>query len=382
MSPPTVLFLSWLYSYVLSLLDLLASYLSAYKRYQNPKRRFFNKGFGDLKVLQEVEDRARQHGADGFDDIETIEWEEAKVNKGLRMQRGTFTSPLADCFHGANKIGHVVHVSHSDYRLPSEAEDNRPLIKGMMVHLAATGDMGTGFRTKLMAGPMAKQGFASLLLIIPFYGKRKPEDQVAHYVDNVSDYLLSSIGCYLEAPKLLKWHRTLYPGVPLGVTGMSFGGAMASITATLMDMDDLVLVSGVGSASPRVLLSGVLKHDINAQALAQDASLSPEAALDKLREILEAIDLQHELNTSPRPLRPASKVLVTRCISARHDGYVIPSEGQLLFDVNASQSTDASMHWVLGGHGTAIFGAEKHFVPWVVEGFETLNRRVATREDA
>ena len=157
---------------------------------------------------------------------------------------------------------------------------------------------------------------------------------------------------------------------------------MASITATLMDQQDLVLVSGVGSASPRVLLTGVLKHDINVSALAKDAGLSEPAALDKLRSILEAIDLQHELDTSPRPLRATDKVLVTRCISARHDGYVIPSEGQLLFDVNASQSTHASMHWVQGGHGTAIFGAETHFVPWIVEGFETLKALVDARAEA
>eukprot|EP00730_Choanoeca_flexa_P018620 TRINITY_DN9062_c0_g1_i2.p1 TRINITY_DN9062_c0_g1~~TRINITY_DN9062_c0_g1_i2.p1 ORF type:complete len:451 (+),score=90.63 TRINITY_DN9062_c0_g1_i2:190-1542(+) len=370
-----------LYSYFLSLLDVVGSFLSSYRRFRDPRRRFFNKGFGDLDVLAKVEGLFREHGSDGFDDIEEIDWEAAVVKNGLRLQRGSCRSPLHDYFRGNNKTMHVVHVSDPAYRLPSEPEDGRPLIKGMVVHLAATGDMGAGFRTKAMAAPIAKQGYASMVLIVAFYGLRRPEDQVVHYVDNVSDYILSSAGCYVEAAKLVQYHRNKYPSVPLGVTGMSYGGAMASIVATLLDKEDLVLVSCVGSASPRVLLSGVLVHDINTEALAKDADMSQEEAFAKLKGILEAIDLQHELDQAKHGLRPDDRYLVTRCISACHDHYVIPDEGQLLYDITAARSKDAQLHWFLGGHGTGMFNAPKHFAPHIPQAFERLAQLVAQRDD-
>jgi hypothetical protein len=164
---------------------------------------------------------------------------------------------------------------------------------GLVLHFSATGDQGTSFRRKLMADPLAKAGYASLLLIIPTYGKRRPAAQTLHYVDNVSDYLLSGLACSVEgaegAPcashppvcvpdlilrfvsrpavpigaKLVEYAKRTYPGLPVcyrrcglpsngppsltaralqvGITGISFGGAMACGTAALLPREDLAV---------------------------------------------------------------------------------------------------------------------------------------------
>lgn len=83
-------------------------------------------------------------------------------------------------------------------RIHPTSSPNEGLARGIVVHLAATGDTGKGLRLHQIAMPLADHGYASLILIVPFYGIRKPDYQHYHYVDTVADYLQACTGCFVE----------------------------------------------------------------------------------------------------------------------------------------------------------------------------------------
>lgn len=64
-----------------------------------------------------------------------------------------------------------------------------------VIHLAATGDEGFSMRKKHIAEPLLERGIASVILQIPFYGKRYGGglDRLAHmFCKSLSDETLES----------------------------------------------------------------------------------------------------------------------------------------------------------------------------------------------
>uniref|UniRef100_A0A2K5PVW3 Abhydrolase domain containing 18 n=1 Tax=Cebus imitator TaxID=2715852 RepID=A0A2K5PVW3_CEBIM len=100
------------------------------------------------------------------------------------------------------------------------------------IHLAGTGDHHYWRRRTLMARPMIKEArMASLLLENPYYGCRKPKDQVRSSLKNVSDLFVMGGALVLESAALLHWLEREGYG-PLGMTGISMGGHMASLAVS------------------------------------------------------------------------------------------------------------------------------------------------------
>ena len=109
---------------------------------------------------------------------------------------------------------------------------NFKALQPFCIHLAGTGDHGFWRRKALLGRPLAKDhGITSVLLENPFYGDRKPKDQIRSKLFNVSDIFLMG-GCLIaECIALLHWAEREGFG-PLGLTGVSMGGHMASLAAT------------------------------------------------------------------------------------------------------------------------------------------------------
>ncbi|XP_030419980.1 protein ABHD18 isoform X3 [Gopherus evgoodei] len=99
--------------------------------------------------------------------------------------------------------------------------------KPVCIHLAGTGDHYYWRRRTLMARPMIKEAcMASLLLENPYYGCRKPKDQIEERrssLKNVSDLFVMGGALVLESAALLHWLEREGYG-PLGMTGISMGG--------------------------------------------------------------------------------------------------------------------------------------------------------------
>lgn len=109
---------------------------------------------------------------------------------------------------------------------------------------------------------MKQAGLGAIILENPFYGTRKPADQRASSLHNVSDIFVMGGCLILESLVLFNWCERNGLG-PLGITGLSMGGHMASLAATNYPKP-LVLVPCLSwSTASSVFTEGVMSHSIN-----------------------------------------------------------------------------------------------------------------------
>ncbi|XP_076620740.1 protein ABHD18 isoform X2 [Colletes latitarsis] len=135
--------------------------------------------------------------------------------------------------------------------------------KPICLHLAGTGDHYFWRRRNLIAKPLLKEsGIASLLLENPFYGLRKPRNQIRSCLHNVCDIFIMGGCLIMESIVLLNWCERQGFG-PLGLTGLSMGGHMASLAATNWPKPiPLIPCLSWSTASP-VFTQGVMSASIN-----------------------------------------------------------------------------------------------------------------------
>ncbi|XP_034738959.1 protein ABHD18 isoform X5 [Etheostoma cragini] len=154
--------------------------------------------------------------------------------------------------------------------VPKRWQKNRPVC----IHLAGTGDHFFWRRRTLMARPMVKEaGMASLLLENPYYGYRKPKDQLRSSLKNVSDLFVMGGALILESTVLLRWlEREGY--WPLGMTGISMGGYMASLAVTNWPKPIPLIPCLSWSTASSVFTTGVLSKAVNWRELEKQYAIN------------------------------------------------------------------------------------------------------------
>ncbi|KAM8938931.1 protein ABHD18 isoform 1-T1 [Pelodytes ibericus] len=171
---------------------------------------------------------------------------------------GHFTSPL---FHYVPDVMPAETVTaRFQFIVPKEWKSKyRPVC----IHLAGTGDHYYWRRRTLMARPMLKEaGMASLMLENPYYGCRKPNDQLRSSLKNVSDLFVMGGALVLESAVLLHWLEREGYG-PLGMTGISMGGHMASLAVTNWPKPIPLVPCLSWSTASGVFTTGVLSKAVN-----------------------------------------------------------------------------------------------------------------------
>uniref|UniRef100_A0A1A7YHB4 Chromosome 4 open reading frame 29 n=2 Tax=Iconisemion striatum TaxID=60296 RepID=A0A1A7YHB4_9TELE len=181
------------------------------------------------------------------------------------------TEELADChIHDGYFISPLEHLvpgilppeavkARFQFIVPKRWQKNRPVC----IQLAGTGDHFFWRRRTLMARPMIKEaGMGSLLLENPYYGYRKPKDQLRSCLKNVSDLFVMGGALILESTVLLRWlEREGY--WPLGMTGISMGGYMASLAVTNWPKPIPLIPCLSWSTASSVFTTGVLSKAVN-----------------------------------------------------------------------------------------------------------------------
>lgn len=170
---------------------------------------------------------------------------------------GFFVSPLEQLVPGILPPEAV--KARFQFIVPKRWQKNRPVC----IQLAGTGDHFFWRRRTLMARPMIKEaGMASLLLENPYYGYRKPKDQLRSCLKNVSDLFVMGGALILESTVLLRWlEREGY--WPLGMTGISMGGYMASLAVTNWPKPIPLIPCLSWSTASSVFTTGVLSRAVN-----------------------------------------------------------------------------------------------------------------------
>lgn len=198
---------------------------------------------------------------------------------------GSFISPFDLYLSGM--MPEKTKTAHFQVILPRRWDSQK--VKPICLHLAGTGDHFFWRRRNLIARPLLKEfGIGSILLENPFYGLRKPKDQIRSCLHNVSDIFIMGGCLIMESIVLLNWCEQQGFG-PLGLTGLSMGGHMASLAATNWPKPiALVPCLSWSTASP-VFTEGVMSASIN-WGLLENQYFSNELYQNDLAKMVKIID--------------------------------------------------------------------------------------------
>ncbi|XP_016839557.1 protein ABHD18 isoform X4 [Nasonia vitripennis] len=207
------------------------------------------------------------------------EWSDCHVLEGQ------FESPFEKNLPGI--MPEETKTAHFQMILPKHWESQK--MKPVCLHLAGTGDHYFWRRRNLVAKPLLKEsGIASILLENPFYGLRKPKDQIRSSLHNVSDIFIMGGCLIMESIVILNWLEQQGFG-PLGLTGLSMGGHMASLAATNWPKPiPLVPCLSWSTASP-VFTQGVMSASIN-WALLESQYFENEAYQNDLAKMVKIVN--------------------------------------------------------------------------------------------
>lgn len=196
--------------------------------------KFFNQGWGDIATYRKLAslqkivcDKEQLNDVHNF--LKTVDIKLSKgkkLNSCMTVYRGEFKSPLASL--APRMLPIESETAHFQLVLPNNWTTQKPVC----IHLAGTGDHFFWRRRHFMAQPLAKEcNIASIILENPFYGYRKPKNQQRSTVNYVSDIFVMGAALMVECVALLLWCERHGYG-PLGITGVSMGGHMATIAAS------------------------------------------------------------------------------------------------------------------------------------------------------
>ncbi|XP_065166458.1 protein ABHD18 [Atheta coriaria] len=225
--------------------------------------KFFTKGWGDpehvLRLLQFRKIISKRELCYNLVDANhPVEILKEEKYSDCHVKDIKFFSPLA--IHLPEVVHPEIQDAHCQIVIPNKWKPGpyRPIC----IHLAGTGDHYYWKRRHLMVKPLLKEGIASIILENPFYGSRKPKDQLRSCLMNVSDIFVMGGCLILECIALLHWCERNGFG-PMGITGLSMGGHMASLAATNWPKP-LVLVPCLSwSTASAVFTEGVMSEAID-----------------------------------------------------------------------------------------------------------------------
>lgn len=339
------------FSWALGALD--NAYALTHLRSQRP--RFFADGWGDIKAAEAAQVEAFKREPV---ELPQMQWGEPKGN----VCAATFRSPQAGRL--PEEVGDAsfffVSPEESSIRPWDASTEASSAPSAIVVLLPATGEQGRGGRVAL-AQELAKSGMCSLVPTAPFYGGRKPKNQEMHYVRSVGMYLEQSTAIVEEAAVAIRWCVRCWPGVPICVSGFSWGGAMTCLTAILASIwepsAEILAVPYAGSATPAVLVDGLLQDDIQWSSLAKE-----EEPFEETRARLQEVLLRTHLSKILVPLEDKAKIAGLRAVSFENDGFVKPEYGEELFTLTrkcCKPGAQQELVWQPGGHAYAFLARKR-----------------------
>eukprot|EP01135_Chromosphaera_perkinsii_P011448 Nk52_evm24s2402 gene=Nk52_evmTU24s2402 len=216
------------------------------------------------------------------------EEEDLLEKAGVRIWRGKFKSPVADILEeehtrwGRVEIIEPIVKEKEDEEGKEECEEKGKRngtnsgtsskckkIRGIVVHLPATGDEYFQRRRKQYALPLAARGYVSVLLMAPYYGDRRPTGQSSFESPTVSHFMAMGLGIAAEGAALVRWARERWPGVAVGIKGVSMGACLGMHSALLAG-GDMFLVCCVPATGPHNLLDSGYRHLFDWEGIARE----------------------------------------------------------------------------------------------------------------
>ena len=245
---------------------------------------------------------------------------------GGLLHEGTFESP-------ETRLPPCARTARVRLLLPEDE------VRGVAVHLAASGDQGFLVRLRF-AAPLLARGVGALVLENAFYGARRPPNQLGPAVRSVSDLHLMGAATFQEGRVLLRWLREERRVPLVGVTGFSMGGQLAAMVGASVSFPCAVVPMAATCSPDSVLRDGVLRHVAHWAALAGRGE-DEQAA----RAALCAHLSRFSVTSLPAPAVPEAAIVV----GTAGDGVVPPSEMRRI-----ASHWGAELRWLDAGHVSAV----------------------------
>jgi len=194
--------------------------------------RFFTRGWGDPETLKKIirfrkilGDRTKAQAY--LDNSQPVTLTREVVKDGVRVIDGHFPTPLLN--HLPEVCPKEIGMANFQAVIPSDWPTGGP--QPVVLQFAGTGDHYFWRRRNMMALPLAREHkVGSIILENPYYGVRKPKNQLRSSLHYVSDLFVMGACLMMESQVLLHWAERQKWG-PLCCHGISMGGHMASLAA-------------------------------------------------------------------------------------------------------------------------------------------------------
>lgn len=343
------------------------------------RKKFFTKGYGDLKLYDNYRDRFlatfNNHGS-RLKRLTEIEWSKlpsssfVREDKSIVVTEGRFESPMSQYLPDGSKT--------ATFQLVKPAVQSKGKRDVFVIMLPATGEMGKSTRMCLARSLAMEHGWSSIILTAAYYGKRKPCGQHSFFLQTVKDGLFQSQSIIEEAVLLAGYFMDGNDDNEQGgaaeksnrlvcFTGYSYGGAMAAVSAGLslrmgLSGEQIACASYVGSASPVVFADGLLQTCVDFKALQKNVDESVEGTRQGLYDELvktQLTSVTKDFTTDDEnkgPFPPQQSLAVVKLYAARNDAFIRPVYALELARQLGSITSPANpltMEWLWGGHITA-----------------------------
>jgi hypothetical protein len=315
-------------------LDNLYAYLTN-ARLRNRTCPFFSKGWGDQGAMEAVKERLLS----GLPPADiTIHWETPwRLRGGHEFRDGRFETPFFREFLPSRcKTAH--------FRLMQPTTDR---CYPIYLHMAHTGEEGYTIREDRIAIPLLKRGIGALMLEYPFLGKRGPCTKTTARLDYVSDLLLLGGVAIEEARSLLVWLSGAGYN-RLGVTGVSLGGYLATVTGALTSFPLAIVPCVAPHSGVPVFTEGLFSRSCDWTKLGSSVG-GVDCARQRFRDLLKFTGVE----TFP-PGKPTDSIISVAAIDDR----VVPKHSS---EMILRHLSGTEIRWVSGGHVSSILFQREAF---------------------
>ncbi|CAL8090790.1 unnamed protein product [Calicophoron daubneyi] len=201
-------------------------------------------------------------------------------HKNMVLLEGAFVSPFDH--HIPRIMTAENRIARFQVILPKEwTTKYRPIC----LHFAGTGDHTYSRRRYFLANRLLNDGIGSIIIMNPFYWKRKPEDQKGSSLNYVSDLFVMGGALITESYSLLRWCEENGYG-PLALHGISMGGYMASLCATVWPKPISLIPCLSWSTASLVFVDGILSQAVDWPTLTKQY-FSDSVYSDVIRSLIQ-----------------------------------------------------------------------------------------------
>ncbi|KAF7259431.1 hypothetical protein EG68_03328 [Paragonimus skrjabini miyazakii] len=201
-------------------------------------------------------------------------------HKNTVLVEGSFVSPFEKTL--PNVMDAENCIARFQLVLPKEWTTK---YKPICIHLAGTGDHTYSRRRFFLANRLLSDGIGSLIVMNPFYWKRKPKDQRGSSLNYVSDLFVMGGALITECYTLLKWCEMNGYG-PLALHGISMGGYMASLCATVWPKPISLIPCLSWTTASVVFVEGILANAVDWSTLTKQY-FSDSVYCDQIRPLIQ-----------------------------------------------------------------------------------------------